>query len=73
MGVQRIESTEIIAKTIVDFIDLGSGAINVEITLKDNLFYKVLTEMTGIEVENEADLFTTISNLSEIKKSQKQK
>lgn len=68
MGVSKIKQTEIILKTSVDEINLGNGSINVNITLKENLFYKVLTEITGVEVTNEADLFTTISNLSEVKK-----
>ncbi len=33
------------------------------------LFYKVLTEMTGIQMNNEADLFATIDNLSKEKKN----
>ena len=67
-GATRIKQTEIIESTTVKEINLGSGAIDVNIALKENLFYKVLTEITGVEVANEADLFTTISNLSEIKK-----
>ena len=67
-GVSKIAQTEIIAKTSLDEIDLGIGSINVNISLKENLFYKVLTEITGVEVLNEADLFTTISNLSQVKK-----
>ena len=43
---------------------LGNGSVNVSITLKENLFYQVLTEMTGVQVNNEADLFSIISDLS---------
>ena len=64
----KIKQTEIIEKTSVDEINLGSGSINVNINLKENLFYKVLTEITGVEVANEADLFTTITKLSDVKK-----
>ena len=67
-GAARIKQTEIIEKTSVNEINLGSGSINVNIVLKENLFYKVLTEITGVEVANEADLFSTISNLSEVKR-----
>ena len=67
-GAGRIKETEIIAKTVIDKIDLGNGSVNIEITLNDSLFYKILTEMTGIEMNNEADLFTTIDNLSKVKK-----
>lgn len=67
-GATRIKQTEIIESTTVKEINLGSGSIDVNISLKENLFYKVLTEITGVEVANEADLFTTITNLSEVKK-----
>ncbi len=68
VGASKIKQTEIILKTTIDEINLGNGFINVNIILKENLFYKVLTEITGVEVANEADLFTTISNLSNVKK-----
>ena len=67
-GIEKIKQTEIIVKTTIDNIDLGTGSVTVEINLNDNLFYKILTEMTGIEMNNEADLFTTINNLSKVKK-----
>lgn len=67
-GASKIRQTEIIWKTSVEEINLGNGCINVNVMLKENLFYKVLTEITGVEVNNEADLFSTISSLSEIKK-----
>ncbi len=67
-GVDKIKKTEIIVKTMIDKIDLGTGAVTVEIQLNNNLFYQILTELTGIEMKNEADLFTSINNLSKIKK-----
>ena len=67
-GTEEIRKTEIISKTDLDEIDLGNGKINVNVNLKEDLFYKVLTEITGVNVTNEADLFSTITNLSEVKK-----
>ena len=34
----------------------------------DDLFYKVLTEISGIEISNEGDLFSTITTLANTKK-----
>ena len=67
-GASRIKQTEIISKTSIDEIDLGNGRINVNIALNDDLFYNVLTEITGVSVQNESDLFTTIADLSNVKK-----
>lgn len=66
--VDIIKQTNIIARTSVANIQLGSGNVNIEITLKDELFYQVLTEITGVSISNEGDLFGIISELSGIKK-----
>ena len=66
--VDTIKQTEIIIKTSIEDIQLGVGNVNIEITLKEELFYNVLTEITGVQVSNEGDLFSIISNLSKTKK-----
>lgn len=63
-----ISQTEIIEKTSITSIELGTGNVNVSITIKENLFYKVLSEITGVEMTNEGDLFSIISGLSKTKK-----
>lgn len=68
VGIEKINITEIVKQTIIKEINLGNGSVSLEISLKEELFYKVLTEITGVEVQNEADLFSTISNLASIKK-----
>ena len=67
-GVGKISGTDIILKTNIEGIKLGNGSIDIEIVLKENLFYNVLTEITGVEVNDEAELFSTITRLSETKK-----
>ena len=66
--VETIKQTEIISRTSVTDIQLGSGNVNIEITLKEELFYQVLTEISGVNVSNEGDLFSIISDLSKTKK-----
>ena len=66
--VQKIQKTEIINRTVVDEILLGTGEINISIELNKDLFYKVLTEISGVEIDNEGDLFTTIRDLASTKK-----
>lgn len=67
-SVSTIRSTDIISNTKLDEINLGSGNVNVDIALNDNLFYQILTEMTGVSVENEGDLFATMTSLAQTKK-----
>ena len=67
-GIERINSVQIVEQTTIKEINLGNGSVTLDIMLQNHLFYKVLTEITGVEVQNEADLFSTISNLSNVKK-----
>jgi len=67
-SVSTIRSTDIISNTKLNEINLGSGNVNVDIALNDNLFYQILTEMTGVSVENEGDLFATMTSLAQTKK-----
>lgn len=62
-----LNSTEIIAKTNIDEINLGTGSISISIHLKENLFYKVLTEISGENVANEFDLFSSFYKFAKIK------
>ena len=63
-----IQNTEVINKTMIDNINLGTGEVNISIVLKDDLFYKVLSEVSNIEVNNEGDLFSIMSELAKTKK-----
>ena len=65
---KMIEQTNIITRTNIDNIILGNGAVNISINLKEDLFYQVLTEMTGVEIDNEGDLFSIINELSDTQK-----
>ena len=65
--IKQIEHTDIIVKASIDDILLGTGKINISILLRDDLFYKTLTEMTGVNIQNDVDLFSIISDLSKSK------
>lgn len=66
--VKKLQSTEIIVKTDIDKIDLGNGNVYLSISLKDELFYQVLTEITGEEISDEGRLFAKLIELSKVKK-----
>ncbi len=67
-GIDLLQNSEVIENSTIEEMNLGNGSITVNILLKENLFYKVLTEITGVEVENEGDLFATIINFANVKK-----
>jgi len=67
-AISKLQNTDVIKNSISDNINLGNGEVNITINLKDDLFYKILTEVSGIDINNEGDLFTTVSNLASAKK-----
>lgn len=68
-GITKLQKTEVIQTTIINDIQLGTGTINITINLLDNLFYKVLTEISGVEISNEGELFSTMISFANVKKS----
>ena len=67
-GISEIKNTEIIKDVNLDEITLGNGNVNISIKLNGDLFYKILTEISGVEVQNEGDLFSTMTTLAKSKK-----
>ncbi len=47
--------------------DLGVGRAKVEMTLPQSLYYRILSEETGMEIETEADLMAQFCRLATIK------
>lgn len=68
LGINQLQNTKIITKTTLSEVRLGEGSINVSIDLIDELFYKVLTEISGVEIDNEGTLFSTMTEFSRTKK-----
>lgn len=60
-------ANSIITSCNIEQIDLGTGNINLTLDVHPSLFYKVLTEMSGTNVTNEYELFSTFSNFAKIK------
>ena len=67
-SVVRLQNTDVINSSIIDSIELGVGSINVSMNLVDDLFYKVLTELSGVEINNEMQLFSTMVSFANTKR-----
>lgn len=48
-------------------IDLGSGAAKIELKLTDGLYYKIISELTELNIGNDEELISTLRNLASIK------
>lgn len=66
---KNFDSSDIISRVIIKEIKMDTGKIVLEIDLEKELFYKVLTEISGIEVKEEGDLFKIVAELAQSKKS----
>lgn len=67
-SVSYIEDNEFVKKSYIDGIYLGNGTADIEVTLNDDLFYKILSETTQMDIESEYELIGTIKVLAEAKK-----
>lgn len=63
-----IEENEYIKKAYIDKISLGDGTANIEINLKEDLFYRILSETTNMDIESEYELISNIKVLAEAKR-----
>ncbi len=52
----------------VKSIDLGTGRANIDVVAPDGLFYKILGDETGFEINDEEELVRTMSSLALIKR-----
>lgn len=66
--VDNISSTDIINNSVLQEINLGNGNINISIELRDNLFYQILSDMTGVSISDEGDLFSVLTSFAQTKK-----
>ncbi len=57
-----------IQKAEISSMDLGKGSVTITADLDNSLFYKILGEETGIEIENESDLMPLLLEMNRIKK-----
>lgn len=63
-----LEENEHIKKAYIDRIALGEGSASIEINVDYALFYRVLSETTGMDIEGEYQLISTIKVLAEAKR-----
>lgn len=63
-----ISECDYINKTTISGIDLGKGSAEICVELKNNLFFKILGEETGIEINSESDLMPLLKELTAVKR-----
>jgi len=67
-NVVNLEENKYIKKAFVERIHPGCGATEIEVNVDAGLFYRVLSETTGMEINSEYKLISTIKVLAAAKK-----
>lgn len=63
-----IRDYDFIKSCRIDGMDLGIGTVVIELTTPDELFYKIIGEMSGLDIEGEDTLITLVSELAKVKR-----
>ena len=63
-----ISQCEYVKRAFAEELDLGTGSGVIDITLQNELFYKILGEATGLELAGENDLMPCMIELADIKR-----
>ncbi|MBR7101233.1 MAG: stage IV sporulation protein A [Clostridia bacterium] len=64
----ELEKNEYIVKKPEPVYDLGNGNVLIKVDLLPDLYYKIMSELCGITITNDEELFLNIKRLSECKK-----
>lgn len=66
-NVGLFENYDFIKNGRINAMQLGQGRINIELSMADGLFYRILNTETGLEIEGEHELFGILKELVCIK------
>ena len=68
VALERFQESEHVQVVALEDMDLGTGRVTLNITLFNELFYQILAEMTGFEVEGNHHLMRLMQDLSVAKR-----
>ena len=67
-AIGSLSQYDFIEKVYLEKINLGNGTVLIDMTTPESLFYKVLGETSGFDIDGEEKLITLMKELAEIKK-----
>ncbi len=66
--IDALSEENFITGAFVDKIDLGTGCVSSKVTVDENLFYGIIKETTGFDIDSEEKLLRLLMNLSAMEK-----
>jgi stage IV sporulation protein A len=67
-AVNKIKENENVTDVTMDELDMGTGKVKVNMTFPEDLFYKILSEMAGVQINDQSELVKMINDMAHIKK-----
>jgi len=67
-SIEKFNDYEFLKKAYIEKISLGDGTIMMDMDMADGLFYSILSETTGLEIDGDHKLISLMKDLSRIKK-----
>ena len=64
---EGLSDNEYLREATVDEVDLGRGCARVTLHMMDGLYYQVISELTGFDIDGEESLIQLLCHLSEMK------
>ena len=62
-----LSDNEYIKSATINEIDLGTGCASISVSMKDGLYYDVISELTGFDIGGEEELISLLKSLAEMK------
>ncbi|MGN1014434.1 MAG: stage IV sporulation protein A [Butyricicoccus sp.] len=63
-----LAQTEYVTDSGIRDMDLGSGAVRIEMTVPQSIFYQIAGEQSGLDIQDEADLIPLLTRLARVQK-----
>lgn len=65
--VDEFSENDFVKNVYLQKIDLGEGKIYIDVSMNESLFYSVMSQISGIEIQSEKMLFKIVKEFSEVK------
>ena len=63
-----LAQTEYVTSCRILSMDLGAGAVRIEVTVPQSIFYQIAGEQSGLDIHDEADLIPLLTRLAQVEK-----
>lgn len=66
-AVENLCQLEDVTTATTSEINMGNGKVCIEMTFPEEMFYKILSEMAGVEIKDQSQLVTMINEMAKVK------